>query len=255
MNLLTIIVLVVFALLALRGYRRGLVKSLASMTSLIVSLILVNIANPYVTEFLKTQTPVYEYILEKCEDAFTVKESAADDRSAGQGQTTEGSAQSKNSGTTQSKTVQEQMIDSLPLPQVIREVLKENNTPEYYRKVAAKSFNEYVPKYMAGLILSIVSFVATFVLVMSFIWLAVMTLDVIAGLPIIRGLNQMLGLILGMAQGIIIVWLSFLIITIFSHTEVGRQLMQMIAESEILTWIYDTNILLDFLQNTVQKLI
>ena len=230
MNLLTIIVLIVFALFLLRGWQRGFIKSLASMFSLILSLMLVNVVNPYVTEFLKTQTPVYDYILEKCEDAFTIK--GAD-------------------GTTKiSEEQQESLIDSLSLPKTIKEALKENNTPQYYTQLAAKNLSDYVQKYMAGLILTIVSYIVTLILILSFVALVVAMLDIISKLPVLRGINQLLGLGLGFFQGLIIVWIGFLIITIISHTAVGQELMQMILDSPILSKIYDANALLKALQKS-----
>ena len=80
MNLLTIIVLIIFAISVLHGYRRGFIKSLASLVSIVLSIVLVNIATPYVTDFLKTQTPVYDYILEKCENTFRVATASDGDR-------------------------------------------------------------------------------------------------------------------------------------------------------------------------------
>lgn len=238
MNLLTVIVLILFAIFILRGYRRGFIKSLASMISIVLSIVLVNIANPYVTDFLKTQTPLYDYVLEKCKDTFDVSKLLDH---------TEGQTVGAGNGSAQ----QEEAIDRLPLPGILKNILKENNTPEYYRRMAVQSFAEYVPRYMADLLLSIVSFVAAWILIVSFIWLAVMTLDMIAGLPIIRGVNQILGLVLGFLQGLIIVWIIFLIITVFSHTDAGRQLMDMIAQSPILETLYDTNILLDVLSGVL----
>lgn len=277
MNLLTIIVLIIFAISILHGYRRGFIKSLASMVSIILSIVLVNIATPYVTEFLKTQTPVYDYILEKCEDTFRISGTGASSGTSGRtengtaGQTESGTGMSGQtesdtgtsgqaessigvSGQSGDTAWQEAWIDKLKIPQALQNLLKENNTPEYYRKIAADSFTDYVPKYMAGLILSLISFVVTWILVISFIWLAVMTLDVIASLPVLRGINQILGLALGFFQGLIIVWVAFLIITIFSSSDIGKQLMEMIAESPLLSEIYDGNLLLDFLQNTVKNL-
>ena len=228
MNLLTIIILIVFALCLLRGWQRGFIKSLASMFSLILSIMLVSAATPYVTKFLKTQTPLYDYILEKCEDTFTIK---------GGNATTQGSEEEQDS-----------IIDSLSLPKVIKETLKENNTPQYYTQLAAKNLSDYVQKYMAGLILSIVSYILTFILIVSLVALAVAMLNIMTKLPVLHGINRLLGLGLGFFQGLIIVWIGFLIITIFSHTSVGRELMQMITDSSILSKMYDANALLGFLQ-------
>lgn len=285
MNLLTIIVIIIFAVSILHGYRKGFIKSLASMVSIILSIVLVNMATPYVTEFLKTQTPVYDYILEKCKETFDMTAAGAKSGTSGKTRTESGTsgktepesgakagtgnlgaagkeqaAEETKSGTDTSgqsgdTAWQEEWINNLKIPQALQNLLKENNTPECYREIAAESFSEYVPKYMAGLILSLVSFVVTWILVISFIWLAVMTLDVIASLPVLRGINQVLGLALGFFQGLIIVWIAFLIITIFSSSDIGKQLMKMISESPVLSRLYDTNLLLDFLQDTVKTLL
>ena len=237
MNLLTIIVIIIFAISILRGYRKGFIKSLASMVSIILSIILVNFATPYVSDFLKTQTPVYDYILEKCEDAFSV------------------SLTSESRQQTNSSALQDTAIEALPIPEVLRNLLKENNTPEKYAELAVHTFTQYVPSYMANLILSIVSFVVSWILVISFLWLAVMTLDFIAELPVIHGINQILGLVLGFFQGLIIIWIAFLIITVFSHTNVGGQLMAMITESPILETLYDANILLNLLTDILANFV
>ena len=234
MNLLTAIVVVILAIYILRGYRRGFIKSLASMASLIIAIVLVNFATPYVTEFFKSQTPVYNYVLERCEKTFVIP------------QTEETKKQDKKRDDT--------VIDQLPLPESLKKVIKENNTPEYYSALAAKSISDFVPKYMASLILNILSFVITFVLVMSFIWLAATTLNIIASLPVLSGINRILGLALGFLQGLIIVWISFLIITIFSNSDIGKQLMEMIVESPILNGLYESNLLLDFLQNMIKNI-
>lgn len=243
MNLLTVIILLIFAISALRGYRKGFIKSLASMASIVLSVVLVNFAVPHVTDFLKTHTAVYDYITERCEQAFSVSDSA--DRL----RLPEGAL-----GGSAGSLVQTELIESLPLPYVLKKMLKENNTQQYYTGLAVNSFAEYVPKYLAGLILNIVSFVATWVLVIAMIWLAVRTLNTIAGLPILNGINRALGLALGLLQGLIIVWIAFLMITLFINTDIGRQLMDMIAESPFLNALYERNILLDFLTNLLGNL-
>lgn len=242
MNLLTAIVLVVMAICILRGYRRGFIKSLASMASLIIALVLVNLATPYVTEFMKSQTPVYDYLLEKCEETLKIT------------QTRETETPNVKKTAENEKKSDSNAIDQLPLPDVLKELIKENNTPEYYSALAAKSIADFVPKYMANLILNIVSFIVTFILVMSFIWLAVTTLNIIASLPVLSGINRILGLALGFLQGLILVWIAFLAITVFGSTDIGKQLMSMIAESPILSGLYDSNLLLDFLQDMMKQI-
>lgn len=277
MNLLTIIVLLVLLFFILNGFRRGFIKTFVSMVSLIVSIVLVSIATPYVTEFLKTQTPLYSMIEEKCQSAFGVtdkqnkvnKDAQSGDNqksdipnsgglnsenqnpnsSDGENQGQNGSGQ--NSGNVLSLLDQAKLIEELQLPEVIRNMLESNNNKTGYEQLAVQSFEEYIPSYMATLILNIISFVATFLLVVSFLWITVMTLDVIANLPIIHGINQVLGLVLGLVQGLVFVWIAFLIITVLSSIDLGRDLMLMIHNSKILSFIYDNNIFLKLLTDAM----
>lgn len=273
MNILTAIVLLLFLLLMFRGYRRGFIKSLASVISLAASVILVSFVTPYVSQFLQSQTPIYTYVMERCQETFRVSLDEAEEKSTkktaqdGAQDTGEKDAETELSkelqadessgqtGTELSKELQTAAIEQLPLPTILKNMLKNNNTTKTYQELAVTGFNEYVPKFMANLIMNIISFVLTWILIASFIWLAIMTLDVIANLPIIHGINQVLGLALGAVQALVITWIGFLAVTMFSSTAAGEQLLKMISESRILSMIYDGNIFLNFLQGTVQRLL
>ena len=256
MNILTGIVIVIFLLFMIRGYRRGLIKSLASVISLVASLALVSFVTPYVSQFLQEQTPVYTYVMEKCQESFTVTLDEADEKTA-ESETEEGDVSLKkgnnndtvgNVAGTISNQLQKNAIEKLPLPSVLKNLLIRNNTEKIYKDLAVNSFNDYVPKFMANLIMNIISFVVTWLIVASFIWLAVMTLDVIANLPIIHGINQMLGLVLGAGQALVIVWIAFLAITVFASTAIGKQLMEMIEKNVLLNQLYNGNVFLKLLQ-------
>ena len=237
MNILTGIIVLVFLLFMIRGYRRGLIKSLASVISLAASVVLVSFVTPYVSQFLQEQTPVYTYVMEKCQESFTVSMDETEEK--------------KETEKTGSQ-MQKRAIEELPIPDMLQNLLIQNNTEKIYRELAVNSFNDYVPKFMANLIMNIISFVLTWVIVASFIWLAVMTLDVIANLPVIHGINQILGLGLGAVQALALVWIAFLVITIFSGTAIGKLLMEMIEKSFLLGKLYDGNVFLNFLQNTIK---
>lgn len=240
----------------IRGYRRGLIKSLASVISLVASLALVSFVTPYVSQFLQEQTPVYTYVMERCQESFTVTLDEADEKTA-ESETEEGDVSLKkgnnndtvgNVAGTISSQLQKNAIEELPLPSVLKNLLIRNNTEKIYKDLAVNSFNDYVPKFMANLIMNIISFVVTWLIVASFIWLAVMTLDVIANLPIIHGVNQMLGLVLGAGQALVIVWIAFLAITVFASTAIGKQLMEMIEKNVLLNQLYNGNVFLKLLQ-------
>jgi len=230
MNVLTIIVLIIFLVFILNGYRKGFIRKFASMFFFIAASMLVYLATPHISSFLKNYTPVYKVIEDKCEQAFL---------------TDDGNAEEETSQLEQIK-----FIENLEIPEVLQKQLTSNNNKSVYENLAVESFKNYIVSYLATLILNIISYVVTFILVSVILRLAIKALDVMAKLPIIHGINQFLGLFLGLLQGVLVVWLIFLVITIFSSTSTGRQLLLMVSESPILTFIYDSNLLLKFLFNT-----
>ena len=68
MNILTIVILAIFLLFAWSGFQKGLIRKLAGIVSLALSVILVSVALPYITDFLKSETPVYELLVDRCEE-------------------------------------------------------------------------------------------------------------------------------------------------------------------------------------------
>lgn len=232
MNILTIIILLILLLFALKGYRKGFIRTLVSMCSFLIAAVLVYFATPYISDFLKQNTPIYNYVEEKCQEAFVTDELPEGEEQPG-------------------KLWQTQMIEGLELPEALEKQLLHNNNKAGYEKLAIDSFNQYISGYMANLILNLITYVVAFLVVMIFLRAVVMALDAIAQIPVLHGINRLLGLLLGSLQGLIIVWLIFLGITIFSSTEGGKQMMSMIYESPVLSFLYDTNL---FLKN-VMKLI
>lgn len=107
-NLLTVIVLLVILLYAVKGYRKGFVKTLAAMLCLAVTLVLVYFATPYVSTFLKENTPVYEVVEEQCGKLV-----------GNLGENVAGN-----------KTAQDAYINSLELPEAVKKQLVSNNDPE-----------------------------------------------------------------------------------------------------------------------------
>ena len=66
MNWLNIVVLAVFVLCIMNGIRRGFIRTVAAMFSILVSMVLVYFLNPYVVDFVEEKTPIYDTIEEKC---------------------------------------------------------------------------------------------------------------------------------------------------------------------------------------------
>lgn len=115
---------------------------------------------------------------------------------------------------------QAKIIDSLALPDLLKTQLAENNNASGYASLAVSGFEGYLAAFMANLVLRVLSYMITFVLAVLILKLLVMTLDIVAELPLRRG-STGLGLLVGTAQGICVVWILFLIITVMGGTDAG----------------------------------
>ena len=77
--------------------------------------------------------------------------------------------------------------------------------------------------------------------------LLVMTLDVVAELPLLKGINRTLGFLVGAAQGVCVVWILFLLITVLGGTDAGSRILILIGQDKVLSVFYDTNLFLKLL--------
>ncbi len=295
MNILEIAVIVLALGFGVTGWCRGFVRKLASMLSLVISIVLVSMFLPYVTDFLKNNTPVYQYIVKQCrqimEDQIsgaltsgTGADTALDQyRSMGREQikrlmeengydssvvdtlSDEQLEQYKEqyiqeyaarylSGTqTQGqqpdRVSQTELIESLPLPEALKDMLLENNNDEGYANLQVSTFQDYVVHFIATLILNVISFVAAVVAVQILLSLVIAALDFLARAPVISGINRLAGFLLGLLQALFFLWLFFLILSMTATTEIGLQLMSMVQESRFLGYLYDSNL---FMQIVLQ---
>lgn len=137
-------------------------------------------------------------------------------------------------------TDQEDLISGLPLPASIKETLLEN------KNEGIKNINEYIVEYMTGIIINALAFILTFIAIRIILWAISLALDLISKLPVLNQINKMAGLAAGILHGLIIVWLLFLLLTVFGGSELGQKAFAMIDDSAILSAIYNNNLLLGF---------
>ena len=104
-----------------------------------------------------------------------------------------------------------------------------------------------VSGYLADEILRWAAFLIALLLAGVLIRGIVFSLGIVSHLPILHGLNKTAGLLLGFAEGVVLVWIFFVVITVCASTSVGGQLLKMTAQSSILSWLYRNNRLLNWL--------
>lgn len=218
---LLILVIAILVTLTYCSYRRGFVKSALSMTMFIITIILVNFINPFVTEFIMEQTPIYENIKNSCMEIYTPE----------------------NHREIASVGTDEEIINSYPIAESLKEKIIKDNNPQNYQLFDVTAIQEYVAAYIAKTIISSASYIISFIIVWIALKMLMTTLDILTRLPVLKEINQTVGAVLGFAEGLIIVWLLFVVAEIFSTTAFGVSVQAQIDGNPILKFISDYNII------------
>lgn len=235
-NAVLILTALVFLLSVLDGLKRGFIKIIASFAATIITIVVVIVATPYVSNVLGKIIPMESLIATSCmEVLFPEKEMNKME------------FQEMLPNIDLGRDEQISLIENSQLPEVFQELILENNNNEIYQSLGVTNFGEYLVSYFAKLVVNIISFLITFLIVTIALRTIIYMLGIISDLPVIGGLNRIAGGAVGLAKGLIIVWVVFAIITVAYDTAIGATCMQSIQENEFLKFIYDNNILLNYM--------
>ena len=138
---------------------------------------------------------------------------------------------------------QRMAIEKMKLPQSVKNVLLENNNSEFYKLLGVDRFEEYISTCLADMLINTVGSVLVFAVSYVAIHLVIRWLDLLSRLPILCGLNQMAGGVVGLAEGFLILWIAGFVLSFFTETPVGQMLEEQINKSIWLSLIYRYNLM------------
>ena len=118
-------------------------------------------------------------------------------------------------------------------------------------ELGVDTFSRYVTGYLVSQIMNLAVYILLFIVIFGALEIIAKCLDIVARLPILSGVNKLAGAALGGAEGLIFLWLAFLLITAFSTTEWGMNLNRMIESSSWLSFLYDNNLLAKFVMSLI----
>jgi uncharacterized membrane protein required for colicin V production len=222
MNWILIAVLAIIFFNAMIGLRVGFIKTVFSLVSMIAALLISVWLSPNVSSMLKSNEKFHSMVKEQVVKMLDLEEKEKD------------------------ISDEEEFMKGLPLPVSIKESLIEQ------RDKGVKNLKEYITSYVTGLIINAVAFILTFILAMIALWALCFALNIVSKLPILNSINKLAGFAAGLVHGLVIVWVVFILITMFGGAKFGQDAFAMIERSKILSIIYDNNLLLKFITNAVK---
>lgn len=226
MNWVLIAVIAIIAVLGWLGWKKGLIKMVFSLVSTIAALLFAAIFSPVIAGVMKNNEKIVGFFDEKISALIEFSSEEAEENE---------------------ESRQESLINALPFPEAMKESLMKNNTMENYISMQADNFEEYVCRQITNMIINAISFVGT--LAVAIIALAVVcsALNILAKLPLLRQLNEAAGLAAGLAEGVLLVWILFVVLTMFTGSEFGQEAMKMISENPLLDFLYKNNLVSKFI--------
>jgi uncharacterized membrane protein required for colicin V production len=228
MNWLLILVILVIAANIVIGYRKGFLRVAYSLVEWVLILVFINWASPYVTDFLVTQTGISERLEAHCTEQ--IRQSM--EEALGNGIQEELGVQGEEGA---QENLTETQLEELGvrLPAALFGAVLEKSGA--YSKLAEQVTNLAMRgiSYMLTLIVAL----------LLFYWLR-KALHLIDKIPILNGVNRLIGTVAGLIKGLFLTWIGFALVAAFAGTVWGKFLISYIYEAPILTWLYDNNIIL-----------
>lgn len=256
MNPILIIVCIIFALFLLKGYMQGFFKMIFVTVAFAACIFLSGLLVNPVSVFLRDNTGICDAIekpvANQVSNNKTVKQVEELFGTMGLDANSEISGipleLAKNSSFLIATAINAG-IDSYTMPQKVKDQVyvtsDEVKTELSADKVSINSFvTDLVSSKIAFIILKIIVYAILMVLIYILCRVIFHFLNIFARLPVISGVNRILGLIVGVAEAYLLVCIIFTVFTFISSTPFGTTVMGYINSSAFLTAIYNCNIVL-----------
>lgn len=227
MNWVLIVVMLLLIWEMMRGYRRGLLRTIYSLVSWVIVLVIVTLATPHIDAYLIEHTTLCDKIEAYCETSVRKNAQNKIEQQAADGSGEDPIAEL-----------------GIKLPEgVWNDVLeKTGNVADEFLETSGV-YNE-VAKGVAGFIVEGISFFIALVIARIIVHLISRFLGVVSRIPVIRGINKTLGIFAGAIYGLILVWIAFYLVALGSTSELGGMIISYIYQNPLLTFLYENNLVI-----------
>ncbi|MCR5668819.1 MAG: CvpA family protein [Lachnospiraceae bacterium] len=260
MNILLIILVIICAICALYGYKQGVLGLVWSVLSWLFIAIFVMVSEPYIEDALMTQTRLPEMISEKMSSMVEEQvDSQVDDQLSDRGVSLdeEESASEENQtdhailGRLEIEIPEEVVTEYTQMISAGTDAAKEaaDKALEQAKEDVVDNVTDVATKSVIRGIAQIIAFLVA-ILICCVVRSMIRMID---HTPIIGSVGHILGLCVGLANGLLIVYLLFYITEFVGTTAFGSWMLSQINENEWLLYVYNHNLLKMIIENFLIK--
>ena len=225
MNILDLVVIGIMLLCIVVGTVRGFLRATLGFVNFVIAIVVTNLFYPYLGRFLRSIDGLFGALTTSISQALNLDELVY------------------NMGV----AAQTEVIDSLPLPNVFRQALIENNNPVIHMALGVVDFAGYIAAFLAGIVINIISMIIIFVIVFAALTIITNLLNIISRLPVLNTLNKLLGGVVGGVWGLLLVWLVLGIVVIYFSANGNANMADMLEASQIARPMHDANFVVDYI--------
>ncbi|MDR1687244.1 MAG: CvpA family protein [Clostridiales bacterium] len=223
-NSLDIFVLLTFVIFLLISWHKGLLLTLYSLFSFVIAIFAANKLYGIVGAFIRGNDAIYSRITAFVSENINI------------GQSLE----------TAAKSSQNNIIENLGLPEILTNLLIENNNPEIYKLFSFNAVEDYIVGMLAGVIVNIISAVSVFILVALLLSVISRMLGIISKLPVIKTFNKIGGVLLGAVLATLFIWLSFVVMLMFFFKDYAEMSI-LVNSSFAAKYFFNSDIFIDMI--------
>lgn len=227
-NWLFVVVIVLFVGSIYSGYKKGLFKTIFSVASIIIAIAITTFLSPYIAVQINNSEAITQKVRKQVMGLINENTKS------------------------QSDEEQEEFINNMPIPKYAKEYLRNNNNLQIYEERALNSFYEYVADGLVRMVINLITFIVIYFIIRIGLVIFSFMGNIITRLPIIEQFDGMGGTLLGAVQGIMEIWILFLIITFISSTDIGQSAMDCIQSNGILEMLYNNNIIMQIMYQFIK---
>jgi len=233
MNTLDIIIIVIVLISGINGLVRGLIKTLFGLTALLIAVIVTWMFTSPISQVIIDETSFDEMISEQVVELLNIEEITL-----------------VNLDTPQAV----QTLNDLALPGNIIESLVESYTPQLISSFDFESMGDYVGSSIAVMAVKALVFVVLFIIITITLNAVATLLDLIARLPVLKQMNRLGGLGLGVIVGVVIIWIAGIGLSFVISIQSTQALSELIETSVLAKIFYYNNPLQNYVMN-IQSLL
>lgn len=225
-NWLMVVTAAILIVAGILGYINGLIKTILNLVLGAVTFALVIFVSPHVCDFLQEQTPLAEHIQTKVESIVLEK-----------------AEEKLQEGISLERLGIDEFVEELPFLPAMKDAVLESAA---FQTQATKEIQELASAagaVVAEKVIILIGYFFTFIVVFVALRVLAFVLDIIGRLPLINGINKMTGLVAGLTEGLVVVWILGIGLTLIGTTELGQSAALCVQESKLLSVIYGYNLL------------